>query len=115
MLRALSTSFERAPVGSMHLDKGALELVESLFVEMFNAGIVFAAPVLVLLMLVSVLIGLLARAVPQVNVLEMGFTLRIGVALVAMLVFAPALAPAMDVLFKNLMGGLEGCLDVLGS
>lgn len=115
VLRALSSSFERAPIGTLHMGSGALAVTQELFVHMFNAGIVFAAPVLVLLMLVSVLIGLMARVVPQVNVLEMGFTLRIGVALVAMLLFAPLLGPAMNVLFENLMGGLEGCLDELGS
>jgi flagellar biosynthetic protein FliR len=115
VLRALSSSFERAPIGSLHFDDGAFAMIQDLFVHMFNAGIVFAAPVLLLLMLVSVVIGLMARVVPQVNVLEMGFTLRISVALVAMLVFSPLIAPAMDVLFENLMGGLEGALDVLGS
>lgn len=115
LLRALSSSFERAPIGGLEFSDGALELVQKLFIQMFNAGFVFAAPVLVLLMLVSVLIGLMARVVPQVNVLEMGFTLRVGIGLVSMLLFAPLIAPAMDVLFQNLMGGLEGCLDVLGS
>lgn len=115
MLRALGESFSRAPIGEIEFQRGAMPMLQSLFGQMFKAGITFAAPVLVLLVLVSLLIGLMARVVPQVNVLEIGFTMRIGVALVAMTLLAPLLAPAMDVLFDHLMVGLDTGLDVLGS
>ena len=64
-------------------------------------------------MLVSILIGLLARAVPQMNVLEIGFTLRISAALLAMYLFAPLLEPALRVLYERLDSGLTGFLEVL--
>ena len=115
LLRALGKSFDHAPVGRMQLEEGLLPAVAELFSQMFKAGISFAAPVLVLLVLVSLLIGLMARVVPQVNVLEIGFTMRIAVALTAMFLFAPLLAPAMEVLFTHLMDGLDGCLSVLES
>jgi len=113
MLRALGRSFERAPVGAFDLGSGMVTLVKGQFAQMFAAGITFAAPVLVLLMMVSVLIGLLARVVPQMNVLEVGFTLRIMVALLAMLVFAPLVAPAMDSLYAQMMEGLDAGLEAL--
>lgn len=107
MLRALEASFREAPPGVLALGAGWLPFITALFGEMFRAGLTFAAPVLVLLVLVSVMIGLLARAVPQVNVLEMGFTLRIGVGIAAMCLFAPLLSPALEGLFETLLGALE--------
>ena len=80
---------------------------------MFSAGIVFAAPVMVFLMLVSLLIGLLSRAVPQLNVLEVGFTLRVSVAMLAMFLFAPLLEPAMMRLYEGLILWLDRGLDAL--
>jgi len=115
LLQALGSSFERAPIGALSISDGVLPLMQRLFSEMFTAGIVFAAPVMVLLMMVSALIGILARVVPQVNVLEVGFTLRVAVGLGAIFLFSPFLAPAMNVLFEELMAGLDGCLDVLGA
>ena len=114
LLLALESSFERAPVGAIELGDGLLPFVTTLFGEMFRAGLTFAAPVLVLLMLVSVLIGLIARVVPQVNVLELGFTLRIAVALLAMFLFAPLLSPALGGLFTTLIDALEGAPGVVG-
>jgi flagellar biosynthetic protein FliR len=68
------------------------------------------APILVLLMLVSVTIGLLARAVPQLNILEMSFTLRIGLGLFAMFAFAPLAGPALHDLFAFLASALDEAL-----
>lgn len=113
LLRALGSSFERAPIGGLRIEGGVVPLLLELFSRMFKAGITFAAPVLVLLLMVSVLIGLLARLVPQINVLEVGFNIRVMVGLLALFLFSPLLAPAMNTLFEQLMGGLDGCLEAL--
>ncbi|HKX46110.1 MAG TPA: flagellar biosynthetic protein FliR [Planctomycetota bacterium] len=113
LLRALSDSFGRAPIGSFAIDADLGPFLSRLFAEMFAAGLAFAAPVMVLLALTSVLVGLLSRAVPHINVLELGFTLRIGLALVAMFVFAPLLAPALEGLLGGFRGWLGGALDAL--
>ena len=110
VVRALCDSFARAPVGLVGAPRGLADLLLRLFADMFAAGLTFAAPVLVVMVLVSVMIGLLARAVPQINVLEVGFTLRIAVALVSMLVFAPLLAPAMERMYLALADGLDAVL-----
>ncbi len=114
LLRALGASFERAPIGSLNVDDGLASLAQRLFAEMFEAGLVFAAPVMVLLFLVSALIGLLARAVPQLNILEIGFSLRIILALCAMYLFAPLLAPAMERVYLSFSRWLERSVVVMG-
>jgi len=95
LLRALSDSFDRAPIGRINMELPMVELIVRFFGETFEAGITFAAPVMVFMLLLSVLIGTLARVVPQINVLEMGFTFRVGLALVAMYIFAPIISPAL--------------------
>ena len=114
LLRALGESFGRAPVGALDFSADTSLMLQTFMTQMFKAGVVFAAPVMVLLLLVSVLIGLLARVVPQLNVLEVGFTLRIVVALGAMLIFSPLVAPAMNGLYRSLMSGLDAGLNVIG-
>jgi flagellar biosynthetic protein FliR len=81
---------------------------------MFAAGIVFALPVLVLMTVVSLLVALLARAVPQLNVMDIGFTLRILLGLFAMYAFAPLLAPGMESLMQALGVGLERVIGAVG-
>jgi flagellar biosynthesis protein FliR len=110
VMRALFDSFERAPIGRIGVPSGLTDTLVRLLADMYAAGLTFAAPVLVVMVLVSVLIGLLARAVPQLNVMEVGFTLRIAGALIAMVAFAPLLAPAMERLYEQLSIGLEAVL-----
>jgi flagellar biosynthetic protein FliR len=114
VVRALAQSFERAPIGRLGFGTHASGVVTEMFAQMFQAGVVFAAPVLVFLLITSILIGLLARVVPQLNVMEVGFTLRVLVALGAMALFAPLLAPAMERLQRAFVGWLGRGLEALG-
>jgi flagellar biosynthetic protein FliR len=107
LLRSLQRSFDLAPIGHLTLGGRLVPTAQAMFAEMFRAGIVFAAPVMVFLLLVSLLIGLLARAVPALNVLEVGFTLRVLVALGAMFLFAPLLEPALRALHADFLRWLE--------
>jgi flagellar biosynthetic protein FliR len=113
LVRALSDSFARAPVGELAGTTRLWPAVEALFLQTFRAGLVFAAPVMVLMFLVSVMIALLGRAVPQINLMDIGFTLRILAALVAMFTFAPMIAPAMQRLYEGIHSGLDGVLSAL--
>lgn len=114
MVRAIGDSLERAPVGVLQPVVGLGQVAQQLIGQMFAAGIAFAAPVMIFLMLTSLLIGLLSRAVPQLNILELSFTLRIGLALLAMYLFAPLLEPAMRQLYDGFTRGLGAALDALG-
>jgi len=114
LLRSLGDSFAHAPIGELAIAPSVAGTVQSMFGDMFRAGIVFAAPVLVFSMLVSILIGLLARVVTQLNVLEVGFTLRVGMALGAMCLFAPLLEPSLESLQHDFATWLDRGLQALG-
>jgi flagellar biosynthetic protein FliR len=115
LLRGLAQSFERAPVGALNVGESLPWLAEKLFTQMFTAGLTFAAPVLVLLMVASLLLAFLARAVPTLNVNEVGFTARIAIGLGSLLVFAPLLAPALNNLYGHLERGLTATLDAIAT
>ncbi len=115
LVRALFTSFEKAPVGQIGGTGQLSGAIEALFVQMFSAGVVFAAPVMVLMFMVSLMIALIGRAVPQINLMDLGFTLRILGALIAMFAFAPMIAPAMERLYGGIQIGLDSVLAALQS
>jgi len=115
LLRGLAQSFARAPVGTFDMGESLPWLIERLFTQMFSAGLTFAAPVLVLLMVMSLLLGLLARAVPQLNVNEAGFTARIAVGLMSLFVFTPMLTPALHGLYVRFEEGMSAVLDAVAT
>ena len=113
LLRALTDSFARAPVGALDFSVGVSGVVVRFFTDVFAAGLTFAAPIMVLLTLVSTMIALLTRAVPHLNIMEFGFSLRITGGFLSLFVFTPALTPALSKLLTVLMDGLHSSLIAL--
>jgi len=114
LFRALQASFERAPIGTLKLDLSAVDMALAFVCRMLAAGVTFAAPVLALLFASSLVVALVGRAVPQLNVNEMGFAMRTSVGLLALFVFAPLLAPALNAVYGDLFTGLDDVVAHIG-
>lgn len=63
--------------------------------EAHEFGLMMAAPVALCLFLTTVVLNLLARATPQLNLYNVGFPLRLGVGLVALLLLLPQLVASL--------------------
>lgn len=88
MLAVLIGSFDRVPPGGFGAIGSLLDLMLGLLASMFELALRVAAPLLGLIFLETVAMGFLARTVPQINILSVGFVVRIllgGVVLVAMI------------------------------
>jgi flagellar biosynthetic protein FliR len=94
------------PYGGLDPAGGAWYLLQE-YGAIFTTGLRIAAPIVVVLLLVSGAMGVIVKTVPQMNVLVVGFPIKIGVGLITLglsLVFFKTVAVA-------LIGGLE---DQLG-
>jgi flagellar biosynthesis protein FliR len=77
LLSTLLDSFQSVPLGGFHADSQLLALVLGLLRSMFELALRVAAPLLCLVFLETVATGFIARTVPQMNILSVGFPLRI--------------------------------------
>jgi len=114
LFRALDASFEAAPVGALSLDLGAVEASVATVCRMFAVGVTFALPVLALLFASSLVVALIGRAVPHLNVNEVGFTLRTAIGLLALFFFGPLLAPALNRVYAELFAGMGDVVAGIG-
>jgi len=73
-----------------------VDLVISSLVTLFQQALVISFPILGTLLLISVAMGLLAKAAPQMNLLMLGFPLKIGVAFLMLMVTLPLLMEAFS-------------------
>jgi len=83
MFDVLVGSFQSVPLGGFRVDGHMLELIVGLLGASFEMGVRVAAPLLCLIFLETMAMGFVARTVPQMNILSIGFAVRIlmGVAL----------------------------------
>lgn len=71
------------PFGSGELTGGAWHLLRE-FSTVFSAGLRIAAPIIIVLLLISAAMGVVVKTVPQLNVLVVGFPIKIAVGLITL-------------------------------
>ena len=104
-LLVLQETFQYAPIG------GGFQLPSWDLVTAVSAaeegGVLLAAPVALCLFVTTLVLALLTRAAPQLNLYSVGFPVRVIVSLVALLVLVPQLVSGMVSLFGYTMALLQ--------
>lgn len=77
ILATVLQSFQNIPLGGLAIDGHLIQLIVGLLASMLEVAMRIAAPLLCLVFLETVAMGFLARTVPQMNLLSIGFPLRI--------------------------------------
>jgi len=91
-------SFATAPVASMSLNYHAFATIGAAAQEIVVIGLKMSAPVLVAVFMTNIAMGVLGRAVPQINVLVTSMPVTVMLGLLILIVTTP--------LFVSEMGGL---------
>jgi flagellar biosynthetic protein FliR len=110
LMGALLNTFATIPLGGGRMPATLSETIATLLTESFSLGIRAAAPAMVALLLATVLLGLISRTIPQINVLVVGFgvnsLLTLGMLAISMssmvYVFQDSFTPAIDQIIETL-------------
>ncbi len=109
IVKALAVSLELMPSGSrVAAAEGAREVVY-LGATLLWLGLRFAAPVVAAMMIGNVALGVMARTVPQLNVLVVAFPVQIGIGLFVLAATLPMMASGFqswDVSYEDVVGRL---------
>jgi len=84
LLRALTDSYAALPIGLGHVDATLAAQVAKTLGLVFVIGVRLAAPVIVVLLLVELALGLIARVAPALNVITAGAPIRVVVGLLVL-------------------------------
>ena len=96
VIGAFVRSFDVYPPGSLPETAVLLSAVLSFAAMVVTVGLKIAAPVFLLLVVVSVCVGFLAKMAPTLHILEASFPIRIMAALFLMVLFLPSMMSAFD-------------------
>jgi flagellar biosynthetic protein FliR len=91
VIKSLVQSFQSVPIFSTELGDFGVEGMMKLLGIIFELAFNIAAPMVIVALLTEVILGLISRSVPQINVLILGMPLKIAASFVLMLVFLPTL------------------------
>ena len=115
LLSSVAESLRAVPVGGGIALAGASPgLVASMAGKLFVAGVSLAIPALATLLLVTVAMAFLARAVPEMNLLTLGYPMRTLVGMAALAVSVGFFVRAFARLASDQEGILRGLAGMLG-
>lgn len=92
LLRGIAYSVERIPVGSSASSLQAAEPIVRQMAALFALGFALAGPVVLALLLLELVLGVLSRGLPQLNMLVLGIPVKILAGLLVLSVWAGAMA-----------------------
>jgi flagellar biosynthetic protein FliR len=106
-------SYEILPPGHLDLSGEAVPFLMGLASRMFELGVQFSAPVLALLLLSGLILGVLARVFPQLNVFLLSFPLNIATAFIVIALTLDLAAALLSREFDTLAETLATLLNYL--
>lgn len=103
IISAFADSYRLVPVGMVSLNGSVGEEIIKFSAYSFTIAIKIAAPVMISLFLTTVVLGVVARTVPQMNIFIVGIPIKIGVGFLVMAATLP--------IFRYLITGFVSYLD----
>ena len=100
-LYAIAESYRIVPVLGFHFSGELTQAIVELSKDIFIVAIKTGAPVITMLLMISVGFGLIARTVPQINILIVGFPVKIAVGLICIGLALPVFARMVGSIFLN--------------
>ena len=112
LIGALLDTYTFLPLGHAQLPPSLGSLVATLLSESFSLAVRGAAPAMVALSLATVVLGLISRTLPQLNILAIGFGLN---AMVTFVVLAVSIGAIAWLFQEHLDSAVEAIVDALRS
>jgi flagellar biosynthetic protein FliR len=93
LVRALAASYEAVPIGGAHASGPFGTLVAQMLGLVFVTGVRLAAPIVTVLLIVELVLGLLSRAAPSLNLMVVGAPIRLLAGIAALAVGVQVVPP----------------------
>ena len=111
ILSALSDSFQLIPLGKVTIDTGTLyDTMIQYIADYFIISVRIALPVMISIMLLNVVLGVLAKTAPQMNMFVFGIQLKIFVGFAVLLVTIGFLPNITEFIYKEMQTVVTGVL-----
>lgn len=106
-IKIVLDSYKLAPIGSAIQPRAMLDSGLTAAGVMFYDAARLMMPVVIILLIVNIVIGVITRSAPQLNIFAFGFPLTMSVTLLLLWLTAPSLGPAFAGLLDQAVQGLD--------
>jgi flagellar biosynthesis protein FliR/FlhB len=113
LIRALVESFNSINLGKFILGGESINLIINAFVQFFALGLKIAIPLVLIILITDIVLGLIGRTVPQLNLMILGMPIKILVGLTCFIAALPLLFKLMINGFGDIQHLVKGIFKVV--
>lgn len=115
LIRAVMDSFRVVPVGQVNIPGNIYEAFLKFMVDYFIIGFRIILPIFAATLLVNVVLGVLAKAAPQMNMFVIGMQLKVIMGLALLWIIIDRIPLVSDFIFTEMRGMATAILKILSS
>lgn len=105
-------SFETLPVGSLRTDAAPLDVVAGAVTSGFDLALRVSLPVVGMTLLLVIVLGVVGKTMPQLNIMTVGFTIKI---IAGLAIFAASVFAVREAVGDEIESGLRGAMSWLSA
>lgn len=113
LIYSLAQSFELVPLTTLNLQEINLIALVRLFSESFLIAFQIAVPIMIIILLVNLVMGLLARTVPQLNILILSLPLKVLVGILSIIVLLNPLGNMIMKVIESIPVKINDLLQII--
>ena len=112
VIAATMNSFRVIPIGNLNITGEGVEGILRLFSLSFELAINLAAPLIIVVLVTDVVLGIISKTVPQINVLMLGMPLKSAISFFATLMMLAWLIGRIGNIVSLMPGYLEDFIEL---
>lgn len=113
LLRIIVNSYDLVPLSKFHMTPGFYEKLISLTGGVIVMGFKIAAPVFVCMLLLTSILGILARAVPSMNIFAVGLPMKLFAGYLILLIFVEVYTGVFLKMLNQFQADVETLVSLL--
>ncbi|MBU5677431.1 flagellar type III secretion system protein FliR [Alkaliphilus sp. MSJ-5] len=114
MIKSLIYSYEILPIGfNISVSESLINYLIKIFTDTFILAFQLSAPILIAIFLANVILGILARTMPQMNIFIVGLPLKIAIGIIIILLSLRFFIPYSESLFDKMFQSIYELMQIL--
>ena len=102
IIDALNESYKAIPIGGANIDAGLYHIIVKYIVDYFVIALRIALPIFACVFVINIILGILAKVAPQMNMFVIGMQLKIFVGLFILYMIMGMLPGIVDFIFEEI-------------
>ena len=112
IIKALIDSYDFIPIGTFSYSEDVLDIIVNSLAQAFDIGFRLSFPIVAIIFLTDILLGIMAKAIPQMNVFVVGMPLKVFIGLAVILVTMPIFYSSINEIFDLIVNDIYHLLKL---